>query len=62
MEYKFSNRVSNLQPSLIREFFKYNGLPGYIPFSAGNPSSETFPAEAIEKIAEDIFKNQPIAA
>ncbi len=62
MEYHFSNRVSNLQPSLIREFFKYNGLPGYIPFSAGNPSSETFPVQAIEKIAEDIFKNHPVTA
>lgn len=61
-EYEFSNRVSGLQPSLIREFFKYNGLPGYMPFSAGNPSSETFPVEAIETIAEDIFKNHPVTA
>lgn len=62
MDYNFAECISGLQPSLIREFFKYNGLPGYMPFSAGNPSPESFPAKEIAEIANDIFANNAVAA
>lgn len=62
MEYNFANRISTLQPSLIREFFKYNGLPGYIPFSAGNPTPESFPVDEIKQISADILSQSPVAA
>ena len=61
MDYIFADCISSLQPSLIREFFKYNGLPGFMPFSAGNPSPESFPVEEIAEIAKDIFTKDPIA-
>lgn len=62
MDYKFADCISTLQPSLIREFFKYNGVPGIIPFSAGNPSTESFPAAEIAEIAKDIFADHALTA
>lgn len=62
MNYNFADCISTLQPSVIREFFKYNGVPGIIPFSAGNPSPESFPAEQIAEIANDIFANNALTA
>lgn len=62
MEYKFSNRISALQPSAIREILKMSANPAVIPFSAGNPAPEAFPKEAIAKISERILKENPISA
>jgi len=58
----FSNRISHLQPSAIREILKYTFNPEVISFAAGNPAPEAFPSEAIADITADIFKNEPIAA
>ncbi len=62
MEYKFSDRVSNLKPSAIREIFKYASDPEVVSLSAGNPSPEAFPAKEIAAISADILKKNPIAA
>jgi len=58
----FSNRISTLQPSAIREILKYTFNPEVISFAAGNPAPEAFPSEAIADITADIFRNEPIAA
>ncbi len=57
MEYVFSDRISTLQPSLIREILKNSSGSGVIPFSAGNPSPESFPVAEMKQIACDIFDN-----
>ena len=62
MEYVFSDRVSSLKPSAIREIFKYASDPEVISLSAGNPSPEAFPAKEIAAISADILKKNPIAA
>lgn len=62
MNYTFSDRVSNLKPSAIREIFKYAADPQVISLSAGNPSPEAFPVKAISEISQKIFKENPIAA
>lgn len=62
MEYIFSERVKNLKPSAIREIFKYASNPEYIPFSAGNPAAEAFPAEEIAEISADLLKHAPVDA
>ncbi len=62
MEYIFSDRVSNLKPSAIREIFKYAADPEVISLSAGNPSPDAFPAKEIAEISADILKKNPIAA
>lgn len=62
MEYVFSDKVTNLKPSAIREIFKYAADPEVISLSAGNPSPEAFPSKEIAAISADILKKNPIAA
>lgn len=60
MEYIFSDRVSNLKPSAIREIFKYASDPEVVSLSAGNPSPDAFPAKAIEEISAKVLSENPI--
>ncbi|HZK39928.1 MAG TPA: PLP-dependent aminotransferase family protein [Clostridia bacterium] len=62
MDYLFSNRISSLQPSAIREILKATSNTDVIPFSAGNPAPEAFPIDAVREISADIFSNRPILA
>lgn len=62
MEYTFSNRVSSLKPSAIREILKLSSQPGMIPFSAGNPAPEAFPVDAVREISSEIMTAEPISA
>lgn len=55
MEYKFSDKLSALKPSAIREIFKSLTDPSIISFAAGNPNPLSFPVEALSKISADIF-------
>lgn len=61
MEYRFSNKVSGLKPSAIREIFKSLTDPSIIAFAAGNPAAESFPTEDIKKIADKIFSDSSLA-
>ena len=61
MEYKFSDRVSNLKPSAIREIFKYAADPEVVSLSAGNPSPEAFPAREIAEISAKVLTDNPIS-
>lgn len=58
----FSDRVSGLQPSAIREILKFTADPEVISFAAGNPAPEAFPVEIIAKLSADIFREEPINA
>lgn len=58
----FSNKVSTLAPSAIREILKFTADPEVISFAAGNPAPEAFPVEAIKKISAEIFEREPINA
>ena len=61
MEYQFSDRVSTLKPSAIREIFKYAADPEVVSLSAGNPSPDAFPAKEIAEISERILRENPIS-
>lgn len=61
MEYKFSDRVSNLKPSAIREIFKYAADPEVVSLSAGNPSPDAFPAKEIAEISAKVLAENPIS-
>ena len=50
MEYNFSDKISSLKPSAIREILKATSLPGMIPFAAGNPAPDAFPVDDIKEI------------
>ncbi|MEG0546037.1 MAG: PLP-dependent aminotransferase family protein [Oscillospiraceae bacterium] len=62
MEYKFSDRISALQPSAIREILKATSNPSIIPFAAGNPDTAAFPIDETREIAERIFSRTPVLA
>lgn len=62
MNYSFSEKVSHLQASAIREILKFTSDPEVISFAAGNPAPEAFPVEEINRISEEIFKEDPILA
>ncbi len=62
MEYIFSDRISSLQPSAIREILKATADPAIIPFAAGNPDTAAFPVEDVRAIAAQILENDPITA
>ncbi len=62
MEYNFSDKISSLKPSAIREILKATSLPGMIPFAAGNPAPDAFPVSEVQAIAADILANRPIEA
>lgn len=62
MNYNFSDKVSGLQASAIREILKYCVLPDIISFAAGNPAPEAFPTETIKKISDNMLSTDPILA
>lgn len=62
MNYNFSEKVSNLQASAIREILKFTSDPDVISFAAGNPAPEAFPVEDVKRISKDILEKNPILA
>lgn len=62
MEYIFSDKISSLQPSAIREILKATADPGIIPLAAGNPAPDAFPADEVREITADILATHPIDA
>lgn len=62
MDYIFSDRISSLKPSAIREILKATSVPGVIPFAAGNPDVAAFPVEKVKEISAKIFAEMPILA
>ena len=62
MEYHFSDRISNVRPSAIREILKYAAShPEVIALSTGSPANEAVPVEEISEISARIFKEKPLA-
>ena len=61
MEYRFSDRVSSLKPSAIREIFKYAADPSVVSLSAGNPSPDAFPSKEIAEISAKVFAEDLIS-
>ncbi|NLL91319.1 MAG: PLP-dependent aminotransferase family protein [Ruminococcaceae bacterium] len=62
MDYNFSKKISGIRPSAIREILKLSSDPSVIPFSAGNPSSDSFPFEDLKRYSEEILSNTPTLA
>lgn len=62
MDYIFSDRISSLKPSAIREILKATSQGDVIPFAAGNPAPDAFPVDAVRKITADILAKDPITA
>lgn len=59
---EFSSRISTLKPSAIREILKTPNIPDLVSFAAGNPAPESFPVEAMSRIAATIFESRAAQA
>ncbi|MDD1767623.1 MAG: PLP-dependent aminotransferase family protein [Methanomassiliicoccales archaeon] len=53
----FSERAKELRASEVRELLKLLEVPDMISFAGGFPNPETFPAEIIREIANDVLKS-----
>ncbi|MCL1853632.1 MAG: PLP-dependent aminotransferase family protein [Peptococcaceae bacterium] len=62
MNYTFSDRISTLQPSAIREILKTTSDPSVISLAAGNPSAQAFPTEALSRIMAAVMAETPALA
>lgn len=62
MEYRISDKMSNMKPSAIREIFKSLTDPSIISFAAGNPSPLSFPVKELAAISADIYENESVNA
>ena len=62
MEYKFSDKVTGLQASAIREILKFTSMPEVISFAAGNPAPEAFPSKEVNEISAELLNNSPVDA
>ena len=60
MEHRLSDRMAPMNPSAIREIFKFASLPGMISFAGGNPSERTFPAAELAEVSARLFAEKPI--
>ena len=59
---EFSNRISNVSASAVREILKLMADPDIISFGGGSPAKEAFPLKAIKEITNDILDNNSYAA
>ena len=61
MNYTFSDNISSVKPSAIREILKMVAAnPSIISLSTGSPSSEAIPVDTIHEISEKIFRERGI--
>jgi 2-aminoadipate transaminase len=54
-ERRFARRLQNMGGNVIREILKLTQQPDIISFAGGNPAVDTFPAEELSQIAQDIL-------
>ncbi len=54
---KISDRMSVMQPSAVREIFKFLGDSSVISFAGGNPAEATFPIKELSECSARLFKD-----
>lgn len=60
MEFKYSNKVKQMKPSIIRELLKQMSDPQLISFAGGNPAADSFPADSIRKFSDELLNSDPV--
>ena len=61
MDYRFSERMKNMNGTATREIFKLLGNPEIISFAGGNPAIECLPTERVKEITGDICSSPDFA-
>lgn len=59
MDFKFSEKVSHLQASAIREILKHSADPAVISFAAGSPAPDALPVKELEQISKELIAEEP---
>ncbi|MEG0616425.1 MAG: PLP-dependent aminotransferase family protein, partial [Oscillospiraceae bacterium] len=60
MTYEFSNKISGMKPSIIREILKQMSDPSLISFAGGNPDAHSFPFDDISRLSQELLANDPV--
>lgn len=55
--YKFADRLNGVTGSAIRQIFTLLADPEIISFAGGNPSPDSFPQDALSRLAAEIIRN-----
>lgn len=58
-ESRFAKRLQNMAGNVIRELLKLTQQPDIISFAGGLPAQDSFPAEQLADIAQDVIRNNP---
>lgn len=62
MQFTFADQITNLNPSAIREILKYAADPEVVSLSAGNPSPDAFPEQAVREITAQVLADRAVDA
>lgn len=60
MEFRISDRMAAMKPSVIREILKQMSDPTLISFAGGNPAADSFPKEAIARFSAELLAEDPV--
>ncbi len=62
MNFQFSDKVTGLQASAIREILKYSADPEVISLAAGSPAPEALPFKELTEISKELLAEEPSIA
>jgi len=58
---QYSDRLSRIKGSVIREIFKMMADPQIISLGGGNPAAESYPMEQIRQITDELLREKGVA-
>ena len=60
MEFRYSDKVLGMRPSIIRELLKQMSDPSLISFAGGNPATDSFPVADIRAFSDKLLETDPV--
>ena len=60
MEFRYSDKVLGMRPSIIRELLKQMSDPSLISFAGGNPAADSFPVADIRAFSDQLLETDPV--
>ena len=60
MDFRYSDKVLGMRPSIIRELLKQMSDPSLISFAGGNPAADSFPVADIRAFSDKLLETDPV--
>ena len=60
MDFRYSDKVLGMRPSIIRELLKQMSDPSLISFAGGNPAADSFPVADIRVFSDKLLETDPV--